>query len=157
MKLVVTPADVVRVVREQAEALASLPESIAALNRAVLSLAQTISRLDRLVQRLDRVTEPLEAPLAALAPKLEALLPLLDEEVLAGLPEVLKAIQRDALPALHMVGQTQAQVAAIAGSLDRLIRLVDDTVARFGDMPGARLITRMRGAPPSGTGPRSGV
>lgn len=139
-----TVSDLVRLGTEQVEALAALPESLTVLNRTLTSFAGTVARLDRLVQRLDRLTEPLEEPLAALAPRLEALVPLLDEELIANLPAVLEAVNRNAVPALEVIGQTQAQVASIAASVDRLMRVMDDTLTKLADLPGAGLVSRLR-------------
>jgi hypothetical protein len=139
-----TPGDLVKYGAEQIEALAQLPESISMLNKSLTSFASTVSRLDKLVQRLDRLTEPLEGPLTALAPRLEALVPLLDEDVIASLPAVLDAVKRNAVPALEVIGQTQAQVASIASSVDRLMHVMDDTFARLQDLPGMSLVNRLR-------------
>lgn len=140
-----TVGDVVRLGTEQVEALAALPGSITLLNRSLTSFAQTVARLDKLVQRLDRLTEPLEEPLAALAPRLEALVPLLDEELMKTLPAVLDSVNRNAVPALEVIGQTQAQVASIAASVERLMQVMDDGFARLQDLPGVGLVTRLRG------------
>lgn len=139
-----TVGDVVRFGVEQVEALAHLPESVALLNRSLTTFAQTVTRMNVLVERLDRLTEPLEGPLSALAPRLEALVPLLDEEVLASLPAVLDAVNRNAVPALEVIGQTQAQVASIAASVERLMHVMDDTFTRLQELPGISLMTRWR-------------
>lgn len=139
-----TVNDLVRMGTEQIEALAALPDSIALLNRSLTSFASTVARLDKLVQRLDRLTEPLEEPLTELAPRLQALVPLLDEDVLANLPAVLDAVNRNAVPALEVIGQTQAQVASIATSVDRLMHVMDDTIVRLAELPGAGLVSRLR-------------
>lgn len=140
-----TVGDLVRLGTEQAEALAALPGSLALLNRSLTSFAQTVSRLDKLVQRLDRLTEPLEGPLTALAPRLEALVPLLDEELMRSLPAVLDSVNRNAVPALELIGQTQAQVASIAASVEQLMQVMDDGFARLQDLPGLGLVNRLRG------------
>jgi len=139
-----TVGDLVRMGAEQIEALAALPDSIALLNRSLTNFAATVSRLDTLVQRLDRVTEPLEEPLTKLAPRLDALVPLLDEEVMASLPAVLDAVNRNAVPALEVIGQTQAQVASIAASVERLMHVMDDTFSRLQELPGINLVNRLR-------------
>jgi ABC-type transporter Mla subunit MlaD len=142
-----TVNDLVRLTTEQIEALTQLPSSIVLLNQTLASFAQTVGRLDKLVKRLDRLTEPLEEPLTALAPRLQALVPLLDEELMSSLPEVLDSVRRNAVPALEVFGQTQAQVASIAASVDRLMHLMDDTLLRLQDLPGVGLVNRLRGAP----------
>lgn len=153
MKLVMSPAEAWRTGRVQVEALAALPETVVILNRSLRNFATTVARLDRLVQRVDRLTEPLEQPLTALAPRLQALLPLLDEELLASLPDMLMVLQKSGLPALEMIGQTQTQVAAIAASVDRLMTVLDETVSRIGDLPGVTLVSRLRGGLPRGMHP----
>ena len=140
-----TVGDVVRFGTEQVEALAALPDSIALLNRSLTHFAQTVSRLDRLVQRLDRLTEPLEAPLTELAPRLQALVPLLDEELMKSLPAVLDSVRRNAVPALEVIGQTQAQVASIASAVERLTQMMDEAFTRIQDLPGVGLVNRLRG------------
>jgi len=140
-----TVGDIVRLGTEQAEALAALPGSLTLLNRSLTSFAQTVARLDKLVQRLDRLTEPLEEPLTALAPRLQALVPLLDEELISSLPAVLDSVNRNAVPALELIGQTQAQVASIAVSMERLMHVMDDGFARLAELPGMGLVTRLRG------------
>jgi hypothetical protein len=140
-----TVNDLVKLTTDQIEALTQLPSSIVLLNQTLTSFAQTVGRLDKLVKRLDRLTEPLEEPLAALAPRLEALIPLLDEELMSSLPEVLDSVRRNAVPALEVFGQTQAQVASIAQSVDRLMHLMDDTLSRLQELPGVGLVNRLRG------------
>lgn len=154
MKLA-TPAEAVRSLSEQAQALSELPETVVLLNRSRRGFAGTIARLDGLVRRLDRLTEPLEEPLTALAPRLEALVPLRGEELLASLPELLTAVHRTGVPALELMGQTQDQVAAIAASVERLMAVLDDAVGRLRVLPGANLVSRLRsGAPrPAGAPP----
>lgn len=154
-----TVGDMVRLGAEQAEALAALPGSLALLNRSLTNFAQTVARLDKLVLRLDRLTEPLEEPLAALAPRLQALVPLLDEELMSTLPAVLDSVNRNAVPALELIGQTQAQVASIAVSMERLMHVMDDGFARLSELPGMGLVTRLRGErtgqpPPGRRSPR---
>ena len=140
-----TVGDVIRLAADEAEALAALPGSLALLNRSLTSFAQTVARLDKLVQRLDRLTEPLEEPLAALAPRLQALVPLLDEDLMKSLPAVLDSVNRNAVPALEVIGQTQAQVASIAASMERLMHVMDDGFTRLSELPGVGLVTRLRG------------
>jgi uncharacterized coiled-coil protein SlyX len=151
-----TVSDLIHFGSEQVEALATLPDTIVQLNRTLTSFAQTVARLDKLVRRLDRLTEPLEAPLAALTPRLEALVPLLDHDLISSLPGVMEAVQRNAIPALEAMAQTQAQVAAIASSVDRLMTVMDDGFARLQDLPGAALVSRLRGSSSGAKGAGAG-
>jgi len=152
-----TVGDLVRFGSEQVEALAALPDSIVLLNRSLTSFAQTVSRLDKLVQRLDRLTEPLEGPLTQLAPRLEALVPLLDEELMSSLPGVLDSVRRNAVPALEVIGQTQAQVASIASSVERLMQMMDEAFSRLQELPGVGLVNRLRGERPPGVSTVAGA
>jgi hypothetical protein len=146
-----TVGDVVSFGTGTVEAIAGLPDSIALLNRSLASFAQTVSRLDKLAKRLDRLTEPLEEPLTLLAPRLQALVPLLDDEIMRELPVVLDSVRRNAVPALEVIGQTQAQVASIAESVERLMQLMDDAFVRLQELPGAGLVSRLRGERPPRT------
>jgi hypothetical protein len=153
-----TVNDMLRAGTEQVEALAALPRSVVVFNRSLANFAQTLDRLDELVRRLDRMTGPLEAPLTALAPRLEALVPLLDEEVTGSLPAVLDSVQRNALPALELMGETRAHVATMAASVERLTAIMEDGFTRLLELPGVSLVNRIRGGqPPKGAGGDAGA
>jgi hypothetical protein len=153
-----TVNDVIRAGAEQVTALAALPGTLVQLNRSLASLADTAARLDQLVRRLDRLTAPLEAPLAALAPRLEALVPLLDEDLIRSLPALLDSLRRNAVPTLELMGQTQAHVAAITSSMERLTSMMDEGLTRLQDLPGAALVSRLRpGGSPVDTGRGGGA
>ena len=139
-----TPNDVIRVSRDQIDAMLALPDTIALLNRSLTSFAQTVARLEHLAQRLDRLTEPLEAPLAALAPRLDALVAVIDNDLVGSLPAVLESLQRTAIPALEVMAQAQAQVATMAASVEKLATIVDDAFSRLPELPGAALVGRLR-------------
>jgi ABC-type transporter Mla subunit MlaD len=143
----ISPADIARLVQEQAAAIAALPQAATTLNRTLVAFAQTVSRLDTLVQRLDRLTEPLEEPLRDLAPRLQMLVPLLDEKVLGAVPELFETLRNDAVPALRRIDQTQQQVQTIAESMERLMTGLDDTLTRLSGLPGMGLIQRRRTTP----------
>jgi hypothetical protein len=141
-----TVNDVLRAGTEQVEALAALPRSIVVFNRALANFAETVAVLDQLVRRLDRLTGPLEGPLTALAPRLEALVPLLDEDVIHSLPTVLDSVERNAVPALELMGTTREQLASVAASIERLLAGMEEGFARLQDLPGAFLVSRLRGS-----------
>ena len=139
-----TVGDLVQLGTEQLEALMALPETIVNLNKALIGFTQTVSRLDELAKRMDRMTAPLEEPLAALAPRLASLVPMLDDDLLAAIPNVLASVNRNALPALEMFGQTQAQVASMASSMEGILRIFEQSIGRLGDLPGAGLVNLFR-------------
>jgi hypothetical protein len=143
-----TIGDVVRAGAEQVQVLAGLPGTIVRLNRSLANLPETLVRFDQVVRRLDRLTQPLEGPLDALGPRLNAVMPLLDDDFIASLPAVLDSLQR-AGTALEGVAQSQAQVAAVASSLERLLASLDESFSRFHELPGAALASWLRGAGPS--------
>ncbi|MHB1535880.1 MAG: hypothetical protein ACYC1D_14985 [Acidimicrobiales bacterium] len=137
--------------REDVVAVLSLPQTLARLNRALVSFGQTVDRMDRLVRRIDRLTEPLEAPMAGLADRLQALVELLDHEAFKTMPDVLTGVQRTAVPALDLVVHTQAQVATLAASVERLVGTMDQLTSWLPDLPGSNLVARWRsgaGRPP---------
>jgi hypothetical protein len=142
---------VVRVGFEQVEALVVLPRTIVLLNRSLTNVAQTVQRLDELVRRLDRLTQPLEAPIAALAPRLDALAPLLDDELIESLATAVESLPRTAVPALELLGQSQAQMASIATALERLTAFMEAGYARLQNQPAATLAGLLLG---SGGGPK---
>jgi hypothetical protein len=137
---------VVRVGIEQVEALAALPGTIVLLNRSLTTVAQTAHRLDELVRRLDRLTQPLEAPIAALAPRLDALAPLLDEELIESLAAAIESVPRTAVPALELLGESQAQMASIAAALERLTAFMEAGYARLQNQPAATLAGLLLGS-----------
>lgn len=145
-----TVSDLVQLGTEQLEALMALPETIVNLNKALINFAQTVSRLDELAKRMDRMTAPLEEPLAALGPRLAAIVPMLDDDLLAAIPSLLDSVNRNALPALEMFGQTQSQVASMASSMEGLLRIFEQSIGRLGDLPGAGLVNLFR--PPDRSG-----
>jgi hypothetical protein len=137
---------VVRVGFEQVEALVALPSTIVQLNRSLTNVAQTVHRLDELVRRLDRLTQPLEAPIAALAPRLDALGPLLDEELIESLAAAVASVPRTAVPALELLGQSQAQMASIATALERLTAFLEAGYTRLQNQPAATLAGLLLGS-----------
>ena len=142
-----TPADVIRHSAQQLEALAQLPESILIFNRSLNTFAQTVGRLDTLVRRMDTMTAPLEAPIRALAPRLEAMVPVIEQY---SVEEMADLLQRSVMPALQMMGDTQAQIRSIATSVEQLIRVVEELFGRLQEIPGLSLMSRLVPAAPSG-------
>jgi ABC-type transporter Mla subunit MlaD len=142
------------VVQTQAEALAALPGAVQSLGSAVRNLAETaaeareaVARVNRLAGQVEGVLGELEQPLKELAPGLRTLATVLRDPVVATVPETLAQVQRDILPVLRALADTNERVAVIAGSTERLMAFVDDTGRTLAGLPGAALLSRRRGAP----------
>jgi ABC-type transporter Mla subunit MlaD len=138
----------------QAEALERLPEVVTAFAGAVRGLGETVQQaretiasVQRLTARAEAVVAELEQPLKDLAPGLQRLAVVLDDPVVSALPETVRKVQDEVLPVLRTIADTHDKVAAVAGSTDRLLSLVDT----FSAIPGAGLLGRRRPGPPPTT------
>ncbi|HYT11076.1 MAG TPA: hypothetical protein VEL73_10500 [Mycobacteriales bacterium] len=114
-----SPAQVVRLAREQAEALAALPGALLSLTRAVGRLDGTIRdardavvRLQRLGGRLEGILDELEEPVRDLAPGLRRVGKVLDDPAVSEIPETVRRIREEVLP----------MVATLRGTTDVLDR-----------------------------------
>lgn len=142
-------SDLLGLLQQQSEALAALPATLVSLQRAVRGLSksleasrETITAVNRLVLRLDRLMDELEEPVRALAPGLNRLAAVLDDPIVGELPATLRELQADVLPVVRNLRETQAKVASIASSTERITTLVDDVGERIGTLPGASLLRR---------------
>ena len=147
---------VLSVLQAQTEALAALPGAVQALSASVKNLAEvtagakdTIVILHRLASRMDSVVAELEGPLKDLAPGMRTLAEVLDNPVMKTVPDTLAQVQRDILPVLRTLADTNERVAFIAGSTERIMTFVDDTGRTLAGLPGAALLGRRRPTPPS--------
>jgi hypothetical protein len=148
---------VLSVLQAQTEALAALPGAVQALSAAVKNLAEatsgakdTIVTLNRMVTRVDAIVAELEEPLKALGPGMTRMAKILDDPVIASVPETVAQIQRDILPVLRTLADTHERVAFIAGSTERIMTFIDETGRTIAGIPGAALLSR-RGKPPTPT------
>ena len=123
-------------VRAPAEALAALPAAVASLTGAARGLGDvvvetraTLTAVNRLAVRLDAMAAELEQPLRDLAPGLARLAVVLDDPVVADLPETLRKVQQDALPVLRTLADTHERVALLA-----------ETSRTVAQLPGAALL-----------------
>jgi ABC-type transporter Mla subunit MlaD len=103
--LIPSPAQVVRLARQQAEAVAALPGALLSLTRAVSSLDGTIrdardavARLQSLGARLESILDEVEQPVKDLAPGLRRVGAVLDDPAVSDLPETIRRIKEDVLP-----------------------------------------------------------
>lgn len=145
---------VLAVLQAQTEALASLPAAVQSLSAAVKNLAdataeakQTAQTVNRMVTRIDSIVTELEEPLKALAPGMTRMAKILDDPIVAALPETLAQVQRDILPVLRTLADTHERVAFIAGSTERIMQFVDETGRTIAGIPGAALLARRRPSP----------
>ncbi|MGB8649853.1 MAG: hypothetical protein WCD35_04245 [Mycobacteriales bacterium] len=148
------------VLQAQSEALAALPGAVHSLSVAVKNLAdatagakETVQTINRLAHRIEGIVEELEQPLKALAPGMERMAAVLDDPIISTVPETLSQVQRDILPVLRTLADTNERVAFIAGSTERIMSFVDETSRTIAGIPGAALLGRRK---PGGPKPVAG-
>lgn len=144
-------AGVLNVLQAQTEALAALPGAVQSLSAAVKNLAEatagakdTMQTMNRLAHRIEEIVIELEEPLKALAPGMKRMAAVIDDPIVSAVPETLAQIQRDILPVLRTLADTNERVAFIAGSTERIMAFVDDTGRTIAGLPGAALLSRRR-------------
>jgi ABC-type transporter Mla subunit MlaD len=127
--------ELTRAVSAQVELLAALPATLAALNRSVRGLADAVNAsresllaVQRLAERGEALLDDLEPSLRRWAPQLDRLAALAEDPDLASVARTLR--------------DTQVALSHIAGSTDRLSRLVDDAGGRLSGLPGGALLSR---------------
>ena len=153
-------SDLVALVKVQTEALASLPMTLVNLTSAlrgltevVIKAGETVSAVNRVVVRTDALLEELEGPLRelagelqgplmALGPGLQRVSVIINDPVMDEIPKTLTALNRDILPIMRAMAETQSKVAGIAATTDRMMSLVDDMQQRISHLPGANLLAR---------------
>ena len=145
---------VLSVLQAQTEALAALPGAVQALSASVKNLAdatagakETVATMNRLATRMDSIISELEEPLKGLAPGMRTMATVLEDPIFTTVPDTLAQVQRDILPVLRTLADTNERVAFIAGSTERIMAFVDDTGRTLAGLPGAALLGRRR--PPS--------
>ncbi len=142
-------SDLVSLLQQQTEILASLPSTLVSLNKAIRGLSrsleqgrETFAAVQQLTARLNSLMDDLEDPVRELGPGLRRLAVLLDDPVLDEIPETLRTLQAEGVPAVQGLRETQQRVAVIAASTERLIAGVEDVANRLGALPGASLLRR---------------
>ena len=109
---------------------------------------ETVQAAHRVTVRADAVLQELEGPLLALAPGLSRLARVLDDPLVEAVPETVRRVQDDLLPALRTLAGAHERVASVAGSTERLMSFVDDTGRSLAGLPVAGLLGRRRAASP---------
>jgi ABC-type transporter Mla subunit MlaD len=120
-----SPGRILRLAREQAEAMAALPGALLSLTRAVSSLdgtirdaRDTVARLQRLGSRLESILDEVEEPVKDLAPGLRRVGRMLDDPVVDEIPETVRKLREDLLPLVATLrGTTDVLGAFSARSL----------------------------------------
>lgn len=153
-------SDLIALVKVQTEALASLPMTLVNLTSALRSLTEvvvkagdTVAAVNRVVLRTDALLEEMEpplrqlaeelaGPLMALGPGLQRISVVINDPVMDEIPKTLAALNRDILPIMRAMAETQSKVAGIAATTDRMMALVDDVQQRVSNLPGANLLSR---------------
>lgn len=142
-------SDLIQVVKTQTEALASLPMTLVNLTQALRSLTDVVSKagetvgaVNRVVMRADSLLAELEQPMRDLAPGMTKVAVIINDPVIDEIPTTLAALNRDILPIMRAMAETQAKVAGIAATTDRMMGLLDDVQERLSHLPGANLLSR---------------
>jgi methyl-accepting chemotaxis protein len=142
-------SDVMTLLQQQTEILASLPATMVSLNKSIRGLSKsmdqardTLTAVQRLAERVEGLMDELEEPMRELGPGLKRLAVVLDDPVLDDIPDTLRKVQTEAGPAIQSMRETQERVAVIAASTERLIAGVEDVANRLGALPGASLLRR---------------
>jgi ABC-type transporter Mla subunit MlaD len=147
---------VLSVLQAQTEALAALPGAVQSLSAAVRNLSEatagareTVQTLNRLATKIEGIVDELEEPLKALAPGMTRMAAVIDDPIVSSVPDTLAQVQRDILPVLRTLADTNERVAVIAGSTERIMAFVDDTGRTIAGLPGAALLGRRKPGPKS--------
>jgi hypothetical protein len=80
----------------------------------------------------------------------------LEDPIFTTVPDTLAQVQRDILPVLRTLADTNERVAFIAGSTERIMAFVDDTGRTLAGLPGAALLGRRRPPTPPAAPPQPG-
>ena len=138
--------DLVNLLQQQTEALASLPRTMLDLNRSILSLIDviasardTIASSQRVSARLERIVDEMEEPVLALRPGLQRLAVILDDPAVETVPDSLRKINEEVLPLVKGIQDTQTKVNNIA-------TLAEETSNRLAGLPGANFLLGRRKA-----------
>lgn len=145
-------SDLVRVLQAQTEALASLPSTMMSLNKSVRGMIEVVAQagetaaaVQRLTRKLELLVDTLDEPVRALAPGLRKVAVILESDVIDEIPGTLALVNSEILPILKALADTQAKVAGIAGTTDRMMSMIDDVQARVATLPGAGMLARRAG------------
>jgi ABC-type transporter Mla subunit MlaD len=116
------PAQLARMARDQAEALAALPGAMLSLTRAVSRLDSTlgeardaIARLQRLGERLEGILDEVEQPIRDLGPGIKRVGAMLDDPIVSEIPDTVRRLRDDVLPVIATLRGTSDMFDRFAG------------------------------------------
>src|SRR3954469_25830073 len=137
-------SDLISLLQQQTEALASLPRTMYDLNKSVLSLIDvvasardTMTASQRVSSRIERIVDELEETVLALKPGLQRLAVILDDPAVDTVPDTLRKINEEVLPLVQGIRDTQTKVNNIA-------TLAEETSQRLAGLPGAGFLLGRR-------------
>jgi hypothetical protein len=105
---------VLSVLQAQTAALAALPGAVADLSAAVHNLAEATAGAKETVATMSRLAQKMEGLVDELTPGLQRMAVVLDDPVMSTLPEALTKVQRDLLPVLRTIADTNERIASLA-------------------------------------------
>ena len=123
---------------QNARLIGQFPATMKSFNDALERFNQTVGRLDAAVTRIESASRTLTGPLEKAAGAL-------DPQTLREIPETLEALRRETVPALRAAVDTQRQVAALQGTIERIVTVI-------ADLPGAGLLRRRTTGRDAGAG-----
>jgi len=105
---------VLSVLQAQTAALAALPGAVADLSAAVRNLSEATAGAKETVQTMNRLATKMEGLVDELTPGLHRVAVVLDDPVMSTLPEAMTRVQRDLLPVLRTIADTNERIASLA-------------------------------------------
>ena len=105
---------VLSVLQAQTAALQALPGAVADLSAAVHNLSEATAGAKDTVQTMNRLASKMEGLVDELTPGLRRVAVVLDDPVMSTLPEALTRVQRDLLPVLRTIAETNERIASLA-------------------------------------------
>src|SRR4051794_26205500 len=137
-------SELIGLLQQQTEALATLPRTMLDLNKSILSLIDvvasardTLTSSQRVSSRIERIVDELEEPVLALKPGLQRLAVILDDPAVDTVPDTFRKINEEVLPLVRGIQDTQTKVNNIA-------TLAEETTQRLAGLPGAGFLLGRR-------------
>ena len=107
-------SSVLSVLQAQTAALQALPGAVADLSAAVHNLSEATAGARETMQTMNRLAVKMETLVDGLTPGLQRVAVVLDDPVISTLPEAITKVQRDLLPVLRTIAETNERIAGLA-------------------------------------------